>query len=223
VATVGVTLSASSIQEQQTSRATAVLRDVSGNVLTGRTVTWSSTDPTVASVDQSGRVTGVRPGATSIVATSEGRTGSAPITVTATPVASLQLAPATMTLTTGAASTFAASLYDSQGNQLSFSGRPISWSSTSSSVATVNASGAVTAHTTGSTLIIASTPGGSGSVADTSTLTVTTVPVARVSVTPAKDTVLVAGQITLTAQAFGARWSGHRRTPRWRRCHRVVW
>jgi uncharacterized protein YjdB len=204
VSSIGVSLSASSIPERLTSQATAELRDASGNVITGRTVVWSSSDPTVATVDQTGRVTGMRPGTATINATCEGRTGIAPLTVTPTPVSSIRLTPASMSLVSGGTSSFSASLFDAQGNQLSFSGRQVSWSSTNVSVATVDGAGAVTAIGAGTTSIIVATPGGAGSVADTSTLTVTLVPVARVDVTPAKDTVPVGGQITLTAQPYSA-------------------
>src|SRR5512138_1956812 len=48
VATVAVTLAASTVQAGQTTQATADTRDGAGNVLSGRTVTWSSSDPTIA-------------------------------------------------------------------------------------------------------------------------------------------------------------------------------
>lgn len=61
----------------------AVTRDASGNVLTGRVVTWSSATPSIASVDSStGLVTAVAVGSVTITGTSETKIGTAAITVT---------------------------------------------------------------------------------------------------------------------------------------------
>ena len=65
-------------------RLTAVMRDAAGTVLPYRTVTWQSSNPTIATVseDAGGRawVLGVAPGTAIITATSEGHSGSATIT-----------------------------------------------------------------------------------------------------------------------------------------------
>lgn len=82
VATVSVSLN-STLPVQQTAQATATLRDASGNVLSGRTIVWTSSNPAVASVSASGLVKAVASGSATIVATSEGKTGSAALTVTA--------------------------------------------------------------------------------------------------------------------------------------------
>jgi uncharacterized protein YjdB len=60
---------------------TALTRDASGNVLTGRVVTWTSSNTAVASVSSAGVVTGVKVGTATITATSEGKTGTATVTV----------------------------------------------------------------------------------------------------------------------------------------------
>lgn len=85
VSTVLVTVPSSSITVAQTVTAVVILRDASGNELTGRSVAWSSLNQSVATVSPAGVVTGVSPGTTSIVATSEGVNGSAAIVVTAPP------------------------------------------------------------------------------------------------------------------------------------------
>ncbi|MEE9133062.1 MAG: Ig-like domain-containing protein, partial [Gemmatimonadota bacterium] len=59
----------------------ADVRDGEGNLVTRRPVTWSSTDESVAIVDSSGFVTGLRAGTTTIRANSDGVDGSAEITV----------------------------------------------------------------------------------------------------------------------------------------------
>ena len=66
---------------------TAVARDASGAELEGRTVTWSSSASSVATVSSSGVVTGVAAGEATITASVEGRTASARVTVVPVPVA----------------------------------------------------------------------------------------------------------------------------------------
>jgi hypothetical protein len=80
---VTVTVATTQVNVGQTSQATAVLRDAQNNVLS-RTVTWSSSNTSVASVSATtGLVTGVAAGTANIIATSEGKTGQASITVAA--------------------------------------------------------------------------------------------------------------------------------------------
>jgi hypothetical protein len=59
----------------QTATATATLRDAAGNVLTGRTITWSSSNPGIATVSSTGVITAASPGSTTITATTEGQSG----------------------------------------------------------------------------------------------------------------------------------------------------
>ena len=55
----------------------ASLKDAEGNELTGRAVTWTSSDPSVATIDPAtGVLTGVNHGAVTITATSEGKSDS---------------------------------------------------------------------------------------------------------------------------------------------------
>ena len=81
VASVTVSPSSGSVAVGATLQLSATLRDAGGNLLTGRTVNWSSSNAR-ASVSSSGVVTGVSTGTVTITATSEGRSGSATVTVT---------------------------------------------------------------------------------------------------------------------------------------------
>lgn len=76
VATVTVTMASNVIEVGQSRQATATLRAANGTVLTGRTVTWQSSDPSKATVSSTGVVTAKKKGAVTITATSEGRSGS---------------------------------------------------------------------------------------------------------------------------------------------------
>ena len=86
VASVTVSPSPSTIVAGSTVQLSAELKDDQGNVLTGRAITWSTSDGLRASVSNSGLVTGLAPGGpVAILATSEGRSGSAQVTVTPAP------------------------------------------------------------------------------------------------------------------------------------------
>src|SRR5688500_6727208 len=67
VSTVAVTRSAPSLSVGQTANATATLRNSRGDVLSGRVVSWSSSNAGVASVNGSGVVTAVSAGSANIV------------------------------------------------------------------------------------------------------------------------------------------------------------
>src|SRR5689334_4648948 len=83
VASVTIGAPAMSVTVGGTLQLAATLRDQSGNVLSGRTVAWTTSNPGVASVSSTGLVTGVATGSTTIRATSEGKSTAATITVTA--------------------------------------------------------------------------------------------------------------------------------------------
>ncbi len=83
VASVTVSPSSATLHPGDTVHLTATPRDSAGNALGGRTITWSSDSVAIATVSSSGLVTGVAAGAATIRATSEGKTGTAAITVTA--------------------------------------------------------------------------------------------------------------------------------------------
>ena len=82
VASVAVSLAATSLSPGQTTQATATTYDSANNVLTGRTISWASSNISVATVSAAGLVTAVAPGTSQITATSEGKSGSAAIAVT---------------------------------------------------------------------------------------------------------------------------------------------
>jgi trimeric autotransporter adhesin len=204
VASVTVTVEPGTILAGARATATATVRDATGATLSGRTVTWSSSTPAVATVDASGAVTGVAGGTATIVATVEGQAGSAAITVLA-PVASVSVTPGTVALTVGGTQQLTALARDAAGGTLS--GRTVTWSSGAPGVATVSAAGVVTAVAPGTAAVTATVEGQSGTV----TVTVTPVPVATVSVTPAAPALLVGATQQMTAvprDAAGAALAG---------------
>ena len=81
-ASVTVSPSARSLGVGEVAGLIATIRDAAGNPLTGRTVTWTTDAPAIATVSGSGYLSGVAVGAATVTATSGGVTGSVPITVT---------------------------------------------------------------------------------------------------------------------------------------------
>jgi surface protein len=81
VATVAVTPATSEAVVGGETQLAAVLRDAANNVITGPTVYWTSSAEGVATVDGTGKVTGVSPGVATITATSQWRSGTAQVTV----------------------------------------------------------------------------------------------------------------------------------------------
>ncbi len=64
----------------------AIVRDTAGHTIAGVGITWISNNPAVATVSQTGLVTGVAVGRTVVTATGDGQSGQSAITVTAAPV-----------------------------------------------------------------------------------------------------------------------------------------
>ena len=196
VVTVTVSPAAPSVAVGGTLLLTATPKDANGNPLTGRTVTWASSAPAVATVSSTGLVTGMAAGAATITATCEKMSGAAAATVAAPaplPVASVSVSPAAPSLTVGATVQLAATPLDASGTPLS--GRVVTWATSSAAVATVSGSGLVTGVAAGTATITATSEGKSGTAA----ATVSTVPVATVTVNPATASIALGATTQLTA------------------------
>jgi len=193
VASVAVNPATASVQVGQTAQLTATPQDASGNPLSGRVVTWASSNTAIATVNASGLVSAVAAGSATITATSEGKSGSAAVTVTTVPVAAVAVTPASPSVQVGQTAQLTATPQDANGNPLS--GRTVTWTSSNQAVATVNATGLVTGAAAGAATITATSEGKSGTAA----VTVTPVPVASVAVTPASASIQTGGTIQLTA------------------------
>jgi len=167
VASVDVTPPSASVQAGQTVQLTATPRDAGGTPLSGRTVTWSSSNTAVATVSNSGLVSGVTPGTATITATSEGKSGTSSVTVTNVPVATVDVTPPSASVQAGQTVQLTGTPRDAGGNPLS--GRTVTWSSSNTAVATVSNSGLVSGVTPGSITISATSEGKSGTAAITVT------------------------------------------------------
>ena len=167
VASVTVSPTTASLQVSATRQFTAVTKDSTGNTLTGRVVTWASSNTAVATVSTSGVVSGMAAGSATITATSETKSGIAAVTATNVPVASVTVSPASASLLVGATQQFTAVSKDSAGNTLT--GRTVTWASSNTAVAMVSASGLATGVASGPATITATSEGQSGTAALTIT------------------------------------------------------
>jgi uncharacterized protein YjdB len=198
VATVELSPSSPAIVVGGTSQLTATLKDVSGNVLTGRTVEWKSDADLVASVSPSGLVTSKSIGTANITATAEGKSATAKVTVTPVPVASVAITPPTSSLVIGGTVQLSATTKDDAGNVLT--GRTVEWTTSDQTVATVSTTGVVTAVAVGSATITAT----SETKTATAAITVTVAPVATVAVAPSSVSILQGATTKLTATTSDA-------------------
>jgi trimeric autotransporter adhesin len=172
--------------------------DASGNELAGRTITWTSSNDAVATVDNTGLVTGVATGADTITATSEGKSATAGIAVSSAVPASIAVAPTSVTVTAGQTSQLTATVKDANGSVIS--GAPVTWSVDKPAVAIVGSTGLVSGQAAGTATVTAT----SGSVHVDVPVTVTLPPANAVVVSPSTVSLLVTERQQLTGTVTDA-------------------
>jgi len=169
VATVTVVPGSASLTGGDNATFTAQLRDAAGNILSNRSVSWSSTDASIVEITSvngpSATILARAAGLASLRATSEGKTGEASISVAApAPVATVTVVPNTADLAVGDSGvTFRADLRDAAGNLLT--NRAVSWSTSDNSIISVSGSGAlvfVQPRAVGSAVLSATSEGKTG-------------------------------------------------------------
>lgn len=125
---------------------------------TGKEVTWSSSDASIATVDANGKVTGLKAGTATITATSKTKssiTASCAVTVKAVPVTGVAITPSTATIQINGTTTLSYSVSPSDATD-----KTVSWSSDNTNVATVDANGKVTGVAEGTATITVTTTDG---------------------------------------------------------------
>ena len=147
---------------------------------TNKAVSWSSSDPSVATVNSSGVVTAVKAGTATIRATATDGTnkyGSCTVTVIAPTVSvtGVSLDKTAMEIGVGGTGTLTATVTPSNATN-----KAVSWSSSNPSVATVNSSGVVTGVNAGTTTIKVTTSDGGYIATCQVTVLATTIPVTGV-------------------------------------------
>ena len=137
------------ITEGQTATITAT---VAPDNATDKTVTWSSGNPLIASVDQSGNVTGQAEGTTTITAKAGDMTATCSVTVKKSGVAVelVMLDKTSLELSEGEVAMLYATVLPSNATD-----KTVTWTSGNPSVATVDQNGKVTGKAEGTTTITA--------------------------------------------------------------------
>ena len=182
----------------ETVQLTATVLDQRGQAMSGVTVTWASSDGAVASVGANGVVTAVTNGSASVTATVGNASGSATVTVSQQ-AANVSVSPDAVTLSSvGDTVRMSAEAFDSRGNAIADAG--FLWSTDDGTVASVDASGLVTAVRSGSASITAT----SGTASGDASVEVL-VELAGLEVTPADTTLFSLGDtLQLTVQGLDA-------------------
>ncbi len=198
VSSVSLTNASGTLQYGQTVQLTASVLSANGSALTGRPLTWSSSNDAIASVSSTGLVTAgaVRAGSAetaTITVTSEGKAASAAVTVAPIPAATVTLSLAQVAVYVGQTMQLGVTVKDVTGGSLA--ARSVTWSSASSSVATVSQQGLVTALTAGTVVVTVTSEGKTASAL----ITVRLVPVQTVSLAQPTNSFYVGQTLQVTA------------------------
>lgn len=160
----GVTLNKTSatLTKGSTTTLTATVSPTGAN----KSVIWSTSNSSVATVSSTGKVTAKNSGTANIIVTTVegGYTATCTVTVTEKAVTGVKLNKTSLSLDVGGTSTLTATISPSGANN------SVIWSSSDPSVATVSSTGKVTAVKAGTTTIIAKTASGGYTAACTVTV-----------------------------------------------------
>lgn len=188
-------------------KATGVYTDGTRIDLTN-SVTWSSSDPTKASISNAagskGRATGVDLGTVTITALdpTTSITGSTTLTVTGAVLVSITVEPATLTVPKGIANGYIATAHYSDGS-VAIITTSVTWSSSVPSVATVSnvdgSRGLVTSLDVGTSVITARDP--VSGLSGTGTIIVTGKKIVSISVSPPTPSVAAGNTVNFSAIA----------------------
>lgn len=177
----------------------------SGNFTDGTTsvitnsVTWSSSNTAVATVNSRGLVTAVSTGTATITArTTEGFINTLLITVTSATLASITVTPATSNIARGLTQQMVATGTYTDGTSAVISASTVTWSSSSTAIATISSSGVVMGVALGSTTINATV----GSVSASTSLAVSKT-IQSIAVTTANSVTSIPVGIAVQLTATG--------------------
>ena len=176
--------------------ATGVYSDGSSASLTTQ-VAWSSSDGSVAVVNSVGLLTALKAGSVSVMASMGGVSGTANVTVNAPSLVSITVSPLAFTIASGQSKQLSAMGVYSDGTSSDVTSQA-TWSSASTSFATVDSSGLVTGVSAGSSTITATIGAKSGSAV----ATVTSALLTSIVVTPATASIATGQSQAFTASGI---------------------
>jgi len=157
VANVKLNNTTLSLEQGKTSTSTAIVTPTNAS---DKTVTWKSSNTSVATVDSKGKVTAVLAGTANITCTANDGSGkSATCILTVTPpvsVSKITLSNTSLSILVGKTSTLKATLAPTN-----VSIKTVSWNTSNSSIATVDGDGKITAVAAGSAIITCKATDGS--------------------------------------------------------------
>jgi uncharacterized protein YjdB len=129
---------------------------VSPNDATNKKVSWTSSNSSAASVDNNGKITAEKTGTATITVTTEDGSKTATCSVTViSPVSSVSLNKTSLTLFKGTSQTLIATINPSDATN-----KEVTWSSSNSSVASIDTKGKVTTVKVGTATITVTTEDG---------------------------------------------------------------
>ncbi|NNU14609.1 DUF1566 domain-containing protein, partial [Vibrio parahaemolyticus] len=169
------------------------------DVTQNKALTWSTSDPSIATIDANGLVTGVVAGSVTITAEGVNNDGStvkdtATITVTDAIVKALQVTPTNETTPVGLTKAFIAkAIFSDNSTRIVTNDPAISWSSSDTDIATIitgqaNGNGVATGEMLGTVTITAKGTAGGTTFEGSAMLTVSDAIVTELQVTPTTET-----------------------------------
>lgn len=194
VSVSSVTVSPESVEltEGESAKLTA---NISPSSAADRAVTWSSSDKTVATIDGSGNVQGIKAGTATITATADGKSGKSTVTVKTkvVNVTEVSLDRSELTLTEGENETLTATVKPDNATN-----KKVAWESDKVDIASVDENGKVTAIKTGEATITVTTEDGGKTAECKVTVKSRNVPVSGVEINPWAVNLSVRGTAKLT-------------------------
>ena len=154
-----ISLSANSLL-MKTGRMATITATVTPTNADNRAVTWSSDNPTVVGVDQSGNITAKKAGSANITVTAQdgsGVTATCRVSVSDIKVTGITFSETTLNMNTGDTKQLTAKVQPSDATN-----GKLTWSSNNETIASVDQNGTITAHKEGSAVITATAQDGSG-------------------------------------------------------------
>ena len=196
IGVTGITLNKES-ETMEAGTAMTLVATVTPDNATDKTVTWTSSDESIATVDTNGKVTALKEGEVTITATCGNQSATCTITVepmdpSVIPVTEVKLDQTSVELEEGDSVTLKATVSPENATD-----KTVTWTSSDESIATVDENGKVTAVKAGNVTITAT----SGIQSATCSVTVKekVIPVTKVTLDQTSATLEVDGNVTLVA------------------------
>jgi len=178
VSRVDLSAATTSLTPSQTVQFSAVARTSSGAVVSSAQPVWTSTAPSIASVNASGIVTGVATGSATIRATVGAVSGTLDVTVASGVgvLATIVVGAQDRTIPLGQLTQATVSGRDALGGTVALGTRVVTWSTSNASIATITSAGVVTGVGVGAVSLQASVADGAAPKTGSVQVTVNSIP-----------------------------------------------